>query len=166
MGPKEGKGMLFSAWPKATQQRPQTGSFYRFKPKSHFKPRCLVRTQTTGKWPSWSSLYSTHPPLCCLLFPGLRCRSASNYTASTCTTPYARAGVSQPKSSKVLTMKLLCSAHGLQLWTLTGSSITSADHLQKIIWAISCWWEPPVSHFFSSQKLKDKLNALAFEFNQ
>lgn len=35
-----------------------------------------------------------------LLFSGLRCRSASNYTATTYTTPYARVGVTQPKSSK------------------------------------------------------------------
>lgn len=38
-----------------------------------------------------------------LLLSGLRCRSASNYAANTYTTPYARVGVTQPKSSKLPT---------------------------------------------------------------
>lgn len=94
-GPRGGeghvKGRLFSAWPKATQQRPQSGSFYSLRPRSRFKPRCLVMRRNNrkmaflklpiGNTPSTVLSQSTSLKIATtlgrLLFSGLRCRSAS-----------------------------------------------------------------------------------------
>lgn len=131
-GPQGGEGDVVFSLAKSHTAKTTDWSFYSVWLKSHFKPWGLVGTQTTGKWPSGSFLYSTHPPLYYCKVPIRETRLKIRIiSANACTTPYARV-VTQPNAFKRPT-----EVHqGSDKEAVRGrADMIRHDHLEKIIYS-------------------------------